>query len=177
MIQIQIQINRIRRAYWLLISFIMRHFIKTHNNRVFCWAYGNNKYSCNPRAITEFILENFPDSYEIFWAFNKDVNTTKLDSRIKIVRKYDLSYIVALYSSKFIITNSRNIINDTLFIKKKSQKYIQTWHGSFGLKRVEKDVEDKLPPKYVKQAQLDSRMCDLMLSNSSNYSELIRRAF
>ena len=171
------QLNRLHRIFWFTVAILLRPFIKIQNNKIFCYSYNNNKYSCNPRAITEYLLENKPNQYKIYWGFNKGVNTLELDNRIHIVTKYSLSYIHALYSSKFVFNNSRNNVYDSLFVKKRGQKYIQTWHGSFGLKRVEKDVENKLTKNYVKQAQKDAQMCDLMLSNSANYSKLIRKAF
>lgn len=174
---IESQISRLVRLFWFISAIIIRPFIKVKSNRIFCWTYNNKKFSDSPRAITEYLLDNKCDDYSIYWGFDKDIDTSSLDKRIKIVRKYSFAYISALYSSRFIFNNSRNNIFDSLFIKKQNQKYIQTWHGPFALKRIEKDVEDKLSKKYIRQAKLDSKMCDLMLSNSKTYSELIKNAF
>ena len=173
----RIQSNRLIKLFWFLIAITIRPFIKTRKNRVFFCSYNFNKYACNPRAITEYLLENTQDSYEIYWGFNKSIDTKNIDQKIHVVKKYSISYLIALYSSKFIFNNCRNNILDSLFIKKKNQKYIQTWHGAFGLKRVEKDAQDNLDKKYIIQAKIDSKMCDLMLSNSKNYSLLLRKSF
>lgn len=171
------QVNRIKRLFWYIVAVMIRFFIPVKRNRIFCWSYSNRKYSCSPRSITEYLLANVPDSYDIYWAFDNDVDVSKLDERINVVRKYGFKYLVALYSSKFIFCNARNNKFDSMFIKKRNQKYIQTWHGPFALKKIEKDVIDKLGGKYVSMAKHDSRMCDLMLSNSKFFTDLIKNAF
>ena len=37
------------------------------------WSYYFKQYSCNPRYLTEFLLENNPE-YEIYWIFRKNVD-------------------------------------------------------------------------------------------------------
>lgn len=171
------QINRIERLVWYIMAMIVRPFIKVKNNRIFCWSYSAKKYACNPRALTEYILENHANEYEIYWGFDKDVDVSMLDERIHVVRKYNLSYLYALYSSKFVFYNTRNCPRDSMFVKKQSQKYIMMWHGSFALKRIEKDAVDSLNKRYIQDAKQDSRDCDLMLSNSSFFTNLIYKSF
>ena len=51
------------------------------------------------------------------------------------------------------------------------------WHGPFALKKIEKDACEQLSPKYLNYAHKDSEMCDLMLSNSSFFTNLIYNSF
>ena len=44
----------------------------------------------------------------------------------------------------------------TLYNKKRNQYYIQTWHGGFGVKFIEKEIEDSLTAKYVRSSKHDS---------------------
>ena len=174
---IYIYINRIRRLFWYIVALIVRPFIKINHKRIFCWSYSAKKYSCNPRALTEYILANNPDEYKIYWGFNRDVDTSMLDSRINIVRKYSFKYLYALYSSRFVFYNTSNRIYDSMFIKKRGQKYIMMWHGPFALKKIEMDAIEQLPKDYENIAKKDSKMCDLMLSNSTLFTNLIYRSF
>lgn len=171
------QINRIERLVWYIMAMIVRPFIKVKNNRIFCWSYSAKKYACNPRALTEYILDNHANEYEIYWGFDKDVDVSILDERIHVVRKYSLHYLYALYSSKFVFYNARNNPYDSMFVKKHGQKYIMMWHGPFALKKIEKDACEKLGAKYRKYAIKDSAMCDLMLSNSKFFTNLIYNSF
>lgn len=156
---------------------MVRPFVKINDKRIFCWSYSAKKYACNPRALTEYILASKSNEYEIYWGFNKDVDTSMLDSRIHVVRRYSIKYLYALYSSKYVFYNSRNRIYDSMFIKKQGQKYIMTWHGPFALKKIEKDALEQLPSNYEHIAIKDSEMCDLMLSNSTLFTKLIYESF
>ena len=171
------QYYRIIRLFWYIVAMILRPFIKINDKRIFCWSYGAKKYACNPRALTEYILNNKVGEYEIYWGFDKEVNVSKLDKRIHVVRKYSLSYIYALYSSKFVFYNTRNNPRSSLFVKRHGQKYIMMWHGPFALKKIEKDAIDSLDKKYIQDAKRDSRECDLMLSNSRFFTNLIYKSF
>ena len=51
------------------------------------------------------------------------------------------------------------------------------WHGGAALKRIERDVEEKLGFNYVRKAKRDSQVCDLMISGCKANTELIKRSF
>ncbi len=170
-------LDRGKRLFLYTIAMIIRALTKINSKRVFMWSYKMDKYACNPRFITEYLLEEHPDEYEVFWAFKKGITPKELDDKIHIVRKYSFAYFVAMYTSKFVFTNLRNEKMDTMFKKKKGQKYIQTWHSSIRLKKIEKDAAKQLGAKYVKRAIEDSKMCDLMMSNSKLYTNQIKNSF
>lgn len=155
----------------------IRPFVRVKPNRLFFWSYNFDKYACNPRALTEYLLENCPTEYDIYWAFDSSFDTSILDKRINVVRLRTIHYFISLYSSKFVFTNLRNARFDTGFVKKHSQKYIMLWHGSFPLKLIEKDAESQLDPVYVRRAIDDSNMCDLMIADSNWIESLIKKSF
>lgn len=172
---IELQKDRAKRFTWLFLSLVARPFIKVKKNRIFFYSYNFNKYACNPRVFTEYLLNTHTDEYELVWALSDKVDRSCIDKRVRVVRLYSWEYVKALYSSKFIINNMRNDFLRTFFIKKHTQKYIMMWHGSFPLKKIEKD--GNLGSKYVYMAKLDSKMCDLMLSNSQMFTNRIRNSF
>lgn len=172
-----LQLDRIKRVSIYLFAMFIRTFTKIVKNRIFMWSYHADKYACNPRIITEFLLEKHPDEFEIFWAFEENSIPQCLDEKIKVVKKYSLAYFVAMYSSKYVFTNSRNDKMDTMFNKKKGQKYIMTWHSSMRLKMVEGDAIMQLSKSYIRKAKADSKMCDLMFSNSKFTTRQLRTAF
>lgn len=156
---------------------VFRAFVPIKKGRVMCWAYSFRQYSCNPKYITEYILDNGLTHFELVWAFNKGVDVSKLDKRIIVTYNQTFRFLYYMYSSEFIITNSRNDRFGDYFYKKKGQKYVMTWHGSTPIKMIEKDAEVELGPVYVRRAKMDSAICDLMLSNSKWYTNLIRSSF
>lgn len=141
-----------------------------------CWAYNFKQYGCNPRYLSEYILEHHPDM-EIYWVFRKGINTSSVDPRIKVVRFMSWDYFKLLATTEFLITNSRSAPYRIYWHKRPEQKYLMLWHAGVALKRIEGDVADKLGYSYVQRAKLDSKACSLMISGSRMHTELIHRAF
>ena len=113
---IKLYIDRGKRFCWFLMAMLIRSITKVNNNQIFCWSYSFKKYACNPRYITEYLLDNASE-YKIYWAFDKKFDVSLLDSRIHVVRKYSLKYLYALYTSKFVFYNTRNYRFDSMFFK------------------------------------------------------------
>jgi len=169
-------IYRILRIWWFLISRIFRIFVPIKNNRVIMWAYSYRRYTCHPQHFTEYLLNSHPNEFEIIWAF-ENPNKNCVDSKIKVVKFPSFKYLWYLYSSKFVISNSRSRKFLNLFKRRNNQEYIQTWHDSgIALKRIEKDATS-LSISYVKDAILDSKNCTLMLSGSQFQTNLIKKSF
>lgn len=61
--------------------------------------------------------------------------------------------------------------------KRKGQCYIQTWHGSLPLKKIEGDCRDVLTEEYLENGRRDTAMTDIYISNSDFCNEIYRRAF
>lgn len=152
------------------INKIMRIF-PIRKNRCFLYSsYGIN-YGCNPKYISEYLVENNPE-IEVVWAFNYP---EKYDIKgIKKVKNMSLKYFYYLATSKFIITNFRTQID---FKKRKNQVYIYTSHGRMGIKKIEKDAEETLPKSYIEQAKEDSKKIDYFISGCKFNTEIIKKSF
>ncbi|MFC7322725.1 CDP-glycerol glycerophosphotransferase family protein [Halobacillus campisalis] len=162
------------KGYVQLIIIHLFNCLPIKKNKIFMFSYYGSQYGCNPKYITEYILNNIPKGkFEIIWAFNKP-NDHKLDPQIKKVKVMSLKYFYELCTSKVIITNFRTT---DLFVKRKNQYYIQTWHSSLRLKHIEKDAIEILPENYVKMARRDSKKIDLLLSGCQYSTQIFRRAF
>ncbi|VEF49063.1 CDP-glycerol:poly(glycerophosphate) glycerophosphotransferase [Bacillus freudenreichii] len=144
------------------------------SNKIFLYSYYGSQYGCNPKYITEYILQNTSKGkFDLVWAFN-DISQFEHLTEIRKVKTMSLRYFYELCTSKVIITNFRTT---DLFIKRKNQYYIQTWHSSLRLKQIEKDAEASLPKKYVEMAKKDSEKCDLLISGCEYSTKIFRRAF
>lgn len=150
-------------------------------NNVLCICWGGNKYGCNPKAITDEILRrkaNGEDMPKVYYAFN-DANSFVhgLPKGIDAIRFCSLRFFFLLATSRYIISNTR-ISNITWpFAKKKGQYYIQTMHGGHGMKRQELEVCDSLSKEYVQMLYEDAARTDLMLSDSTFWTNLARTIF
>lgn len=153
-----------------ILLYIFRIF-PIDNQKVFCMYFDGKGLGDSPKYIVEELLTR--KNYHIIWALNK---TTKNDLPINIdmVRIGSLNYFYHLATSKIIINSNRF---PTYFIKRKRQYYVQTWHGSLMLKKIEFDVEDKLNKEYVKMMHHDNKMIDAIISNSKFTTNLYRNTF
>ena len=79
-----------------------------------------------------------------------------------------------LQTAGFIIYNYRR---KWPFKKKKHQIYLQTWHGGYAMKKIEKDAEDQLPSWYLACARSDGNVTDAVIADGKQEEEIYKRAF
>lgn len=151
----------------------MRLFIPIKKKQVLFWADGFNHYGCNPKYISEYLANN-DNNYSLIWAFQKGVDASNVQDA-RVVRYGTIEYLFAINSSEFIITNQRISSAYVLWKKKKGQKYIMTWHGSCPIKMIMADANKS--KKFKKIMLKDSAMCDLILSDSDYFTNIVRRSF
>ena len=105
---------------------------------IFC-SFNGKSYSCSPKALYEYILqdENYKN-YKLIWAF-KDIEKYKYleeNKNTKIVKINSKEYQKYLALAKYWVFNYK--IPDYLY-PKKEQIFIQCWHGT-PLKRLGCDL-------------------------------------
>ena len=169
-------LNRAIKLLGNILSAVIRSYTKVERGRVLCWAYNYKQYGCNPRYLTEYLLENYPDM-EIVWVFRKGISTEGIDKRIKCVKFRTWEYLKMVNSAEFLVTNSRTDPWHIYWHKRPEQKYLMLWHGGAALKKVERDAEEKLGYSYWRKAKRDSEVCDLMISGCRANTDLIKRSF
>lgn len=167
----------IKKIITFVISFVRRVFtvffflFPVKNNKILFINFLGKGFGCNPKYIALELLSRDKD-YDIVWLVNDKTSQFPDGIRKVIYRSIGALYEVA--TAKVIITNVKN---DLRLIKKKEQFIIQTWHGSYSAKLLEKDASDKLNKDYLKESQKNSKQTDLFLSNSRVLSNCYREAF
>lgn len=159
-----------------LYSFLIRLIHPVEKNKVMCWAYNFKQFGCNPKYLTELLLES-NSGLDIYWVLRKNVSTKGIDPRIKIVRFRSLEYFKLVNTARFLITNARTDPFRIYWHKRPEQKYLMLWHGGVALKKIEKDAEDNLSYTYLKRAKRDSKVCDLMISGCDFQTKLLKEKF
>lgn len=146
-------------------------------NKIIVWSDSFKNFGCNPKYIISYLVNNYPDKFDIVWVFdvNRDIPQDLPDS-IRVVRYFSLDYLYEISTAKFIICNSRTG-SPYFFEKRKGQFYIQTWHSSLRLKKIEKDVEKFLPETYITNAINDSKKIDLILSGCDFSTNIFKNSF
>ena len=112
--------------------YLLYHFAHVNDKKIIFESFMGRRYSDNPRAVYEHMLQNekFKD-FEFVWAF-KNIDKHKefdvlYNSRTQIVKYGSRSYYRAYGTSKYWVSNSR--IPEAIY-RKASQVYLQCWHGT-----------------------------------------------
>ena len=111
--------------------------ITIRKNKIVLLSGDNKTYSCNPKYITEEIIRR-DLAYDIIWLLPKLYSISSVPEEIKVVNVDDWrACLKELGEAHIWIDNNRkNGLFDKGLIKKEGQFYIQTWHGSLGIKRI-----------------------------------------
>lgn len=153
--------NKIIRLVFRIISV----FLPIKNQIVF-ESYNGKQYSDNPRAISEKMHQLFPQ-YSIVWHINKSTDKSCVPEYVKIVDSRKKYYFEVLKS--FCVV--RNEEYSPIYIKRKEQFFIQTWHGDKPFKKILYDSSNN------KKEFLDALIVDLAISGSEFGTKLYRSAF
>lgn len=133
--------------------------------------FNGNGFGDNPRYIAEeFIRRKLP--YKLYWVCEKP--GCKFPPELTIIRPNTVSFVYHMSTASFWIDNTRKLY---YFKKKKSQTYIQVWHGGPGLKKIEKDAGNSLSADYIAYAKKDAKQMDLMISNCRWCTDCYKRCF
>lgn len=162
----------IYRSCIFIFSYLFRIF-PIKDNRIIISNYYGKGYGDNGKYICEQLLQ-MDENLEIVWLINKNQNTLSFNSKIKIVKNKSIKGLYYLCTSKVWIDNCRKHFYS---YKRKNQFYIQTWHGAIPLKKIEKDAESKLSKDYVKNAKLDSKLMDALISNGTFSTRIMKQSF
>lgn len=162
----------------LKILIIFYRMIPIKKNKIIFWSNSFKGYGCNPKYIAEYLMNNCNDNrLDIVWVLEKEMEVPKnIPEQIRIVRYFSKEYLYELLTAKLIVTNHR-MAEHYYFKKRKYQIYIQTWHSSTRLKKIERDAESDLSKDYINSAINDSKKCDFIISGSEFSTNIYKNSF
>ena len=145
-------------------------------DKVVATTMRGRKFSDNPRFVLEELHNRKPD-LDIVW-FVDDRYKYEVPSWVRAEPYYKCGMLKRIYE----MATAKVWINSHMFEvfvqKKKSQLFIQTFHGGVVLKKIYLDIPGyKRHGDAYEELVRTSRMTDLFISNSDFNDGLIRRAF
>ena len=156
--------------------------LEIDNNKIVIDNFNGNSYGCNPKYITEEINRRGL-KYDIVWlvrSVKNEIEKNVFPSNVRLVGYGTKLALKELASAKLWIDNQRkNYFIKKGLTKKNGQYFIQTWHGSLGIKKLDADVKaftDEYKQEWVERAKFDSSMWDYLLTNSEFENEIFRHA-
>ena len=157
------------RGRILRLCFTVFGLLPIKKNRVVCenvWGYGDN-----PKNIA-LALRKADSGLEIIFAAGGK-KRSKAPKGIKLVTSGSIRAVFYLATARVWVDCNHK----PYYVKKRpGQFYMQTWHGSLPLKKIEADATG-LSGQYLKEAAYDTGLADVFLSNSEFCNEIYRRAF
>ncbi|MCR5322094.1 MAG: CDP-glycerol glycerophosphotransferase family protein [Lachnospiraceae bacterium] len=130
------------------------------------WGFGDN---------TKWIakaLRRADKSTEVIFVTDRSA-TEHVPKGIRVVQNNTPRAVYYLATAHVWVDCNRK---ESYIVKRSGQIYIQTWHGSLPLKKLEAD-HTGLSEEYMQNALRDSRMTDLCLSNGEFMNDIYRKAF
>lgn len=122
-------------------------------------------YTCNLKYISEEIIRRNLPWKQVWVTFkNPDNNKEEFPEDAKVVKFNSVEYYNELSRSQIWIDNAFNFPKGYIN-KKDGQTYVQTMHGSLGLKKIGPDVVDD--EKRNERGFLCGKLTDVCISNSS----------
>lgn len=151
--------------------------LKIKNNKI-VFRTSNGAFTCNPKAIAKEVLKRHPE-WELVWVVNKNILKFINDfpKNIKLVMTGNPEEYREYSDAHVWIDNERRCkYVKKSFNKKEGQIYIQTFHGSLGIKKTGMDRSD-IGKKELILPRKDSKQIDYLISNGSYTTDFFKRTF
>lgn len=132
-------------------------------------------YTCNPKYIAEELRKRGLNYSIVFSAREASlIKAEAFPAAFRLVEQYSWKFYQEIARSKLVIVNSVEFLKNPIY-KKKNQIFIETWHGSLGIKRFgEKNNHGK---SWVAAAKRCGKLSDYIISNSTFEDNVYRDTF
>lgn len=179
------RIYRLRHTPFCLRLSLVRRFEKRYGalpvcpRKVVIDNYMGNGYGCNGKYVTERLLSRRAD-LDIVWVVReKEAMWEQFPPGVRLV-EYDTKEALYEYATAAVWLCNYHLVKylNRGLQKKEGQAYIQMWHGSFGIKKIEQDcgiLTEMKSWNYL--AQKNAALTDYWISNSRFETEIYRSAF
>lgn len=163
--------RRIRKYSCKIYAATIAKRVPIQKNKVYVDNFIGKGYGGNPQYVVDEILRRKLD-WDIVWAVN-DIDTPMPNG----VRKVEYGTIACAREQASAGIWIDNVRNAHLVRKRQGQIYLQTWHGAFGFKSVEKFAEDQLSNEYIEAAKYDGSITDGILAENKFKMEQYENGF
>lgn len=167
--------KKVKKGIDKLIGIIARKVyfrnLPINDKRVVFFTF-QGKYTCNSKYIAEKLLETHPE-YEIIFVVNKKIafrEDVDVPKEVKFVTKGTPECFYALGTAKFWFDNALCCVWDDV-PKRKGQIYINTWHGSLGIKQLDGNVF------WRGRAAVSNKKTDYFITNSVFEEHVFKESF
>ncbi len=152
--------------------FLICHIFPVKQNKIVACNMKGKRYGDNPKYIFDEIIQQGLD-YELVWLIKDNIDVD-MPEGVKRAAYNPFSIAYHLSTAKIWIDSNTKMVGT---LKRKGQYYIQTWHGSYGLKKAGCDIKNGNTLMESKPYIYNAKIEDLMVSNSRKTTEIFRSGF
>lgn len=173
-------VNKLKRLIAVTVfrwCFFLIGRLPAKSNLIVFESFFGRQYSCNPRAIYEYMHDHCPE-YRLVWSASKDHIDLFRRHELPYVRRFSIRWLFCMTRANFWVTNVRL---PAWMVKPKHTVYLQTWHGT-PLKRLALDMDEVHMPgtnseKYKMNFLKESSRWDFLIAPNLYSSKIFKRAF
>ena len=164
--------------YLIRIFLYCFYIFPVRKNRILFSSYEGLSYTCNPKYIFQDLYDHYGNKLQYIWCLNDpSLLPERYVKNVHTVKFLSLKYLYYLLTSKVIISN---LGIEPFVPKRKSQIFINTWHGGGAYKKVNSDlaVFSKAQSFYVRKLrEIRRRETDLFISSSEAFTNVASKDF
>lgn len=152
--------------------------LPVQKNKIVFMNYLGKSFGCNPKYVAlEILKRKLP--LDLVWILEDTDKNEDIPNGIRVVKYKSQECLKEVATAKFWVTNYHFVKLFSMGVRKKPEQcYIQMWHGSLGIKKIEKDVKLLTRDKdWTKFAQYNSENVDYWISNSKFETGIYKNAF
>ncbi len=142
--------------------------------------YLGRGYGCNPKYVVQKLIELGADGYDLVWLVSREhMEHSELPPQVRPVRHGSLRSYYEYATAQVWVSNYPKMLFVRNGLKKRTgQIFIQTCHGSLGIKKIDGDVSLFTRNKrWLRAAIAASEMTDWWISNSAFENNVYKSAF
>ena len=158
-----------------LVGWCCRHLWKVRPRKVLFVNHTGSGYKCNLKYVCEELLRRgYPG--ELVWMGGLSrADRKQIPARVKCVSLHGLQALRHLATAEVWVDNVSVLrFLERGFVKKPGQTYIQTWHGSMGLKLDGVDAKTS-DPGAVAALKRETPLVDFCIANSEHEAQFYAR--
>lgn len=148
-------------------------------NKIVFDNYMGKGFGCNGKYVTNALLADDRE-YDIVWTVkNAAQRRTEFPEGVRLV-EYGSGEAMREYATAGVWVQNYQLVHylNQGLLKKPGQTYIQMWHGSFGIKKIENNCDALTRDRnWTVLAERNSGYTDYWISNGSFETEVYQKAF
>lgn len=142
--------------------------------------YMGKPFGCNCKYVVNKLLEKYPGMLDIVWMVSKkEMDAEGFPEGVRLVEYGSVKAKMEYASAKVWASNYHKVsyVRKGMF-RKPGQYFIQMWHGSLGIKRIENNVPLLTDnDNWLIMAKESSEMTTHWISNSAFETDVYKQAF